>query len=181
VFAQRRLCGLDGYPGTTRIALVDPETRDELVANEADAPVLAFWGFDGGSAGVREEILIKELLIDHQERERWRQQVAQGECPGEPWDFRREDPERFWILPLDGSPPLPVASELEARRRWDGDRLVSYVCAGREVLDPSDFDRRPFEDCYFREHDIELRIGGATIAAASEVEFLGFVEIVAPR
>jgi hypothetical protein len=143
--------------------------------------VLAFWGFDGGLAGVREEILVKELLIDHQERERWREQVARGQCPGEPWDFRREDPERFWILPLDGSPPLPVASELEARRRWDGNRLVTYVCAGLEVLRSSAFERGANEACYFREHDIELRIGGIPIAAASEVDFLGFVEVEPPR
>jgi hypothetical protein len=181
VFAERRFCGIEGYAGTTRIALVDAETREELAAIEADAPVLAFWGSDRGSSGVKDEILIKELLIDHQERERWREQVAQGECPGAPWDYQRVDPERFWILPLDGSPPFPIAGELEARRRWDGERLVTYACAGLETLDPSRFERGANEDCDFRERDVELRIGGVPIAAAFQVEFLGFVEIVAPR
>ncbi len=174
-------CGVMGFPGVTRIALTSAETGAELNAIEADAPVLAFYGFGPGGWGREwDEVLVRELLIDHEERAAWRQQVAQGECPGEPWDFTREDPEQWWLLPIDGGEPRRVESQLEARREWDGDRLVTYVCGGMEVLDSSELRRRLGDPCNARRVEVELRVGGVTVATALDPEFIGFVEIDAP-
>lgn len=176
-FVGDAFCSLGGAQGLSRVALTDPVTGDELNALEADAPVLNFFGFgDGGWDRHQSEVLVQELLADHATRAQWRSEVAEGDCPGSldtDWDAF---PVAWWILSTNGEPPIRIASEIEARLRWESTRLATYACGGLEVLDTSIF-RREEGPCAARTALIDIRLSGDSIVEAPGPQVIGVVDL----
>ncbi len=164
-------------PYSPSVELRDPSTGDLVASVLAEWPNLLThaWAPDGS------ELLYEAFDFDPGLGQRLADVLATPESGGlQEGDSEAafDSPSEWFVLPIDGSGPVPIESHRAAFERWYGDRAVTFACsnevqAGRIA---HGWGRPRFADPECNDAVWELRVGGTAVGLGADIEVYAIVD-----